>query len=213
MILEELWQFLNQAVFPFESTERLWNPYAGLHPEYDTPGADQQRRQNLHNYLASFPRAPKVMLVGEAPGPWGCRFSGLPFTGERMFLEGDLPFTGIPTSTFDPPAIERSGTILWGSLRQYHPDFLLWNCIPYHPYNPGEPLSIRTPLTSEIKEFSPILKEIVVRVMPQYVVAIGRKAETALSGIGIEAQYVRHPSFGGASAFRAAMQDLFAGGN
>ena len=167
------------------------------------------RQQNLHNYLTSFPSNPRVMLVGEAPGPWGCRFSGLPFTGERQFLDGQLPFQGQPTSTFDPPVVERSGTILWGSLSAYHPDFFLWNCIPYHPFNPGEPLSIRTPLTSEIKQFSPTLKEIVKLVAPQRVIAVGRKAETAMDRIGVKAQYVRHPSFGGASAFRIAMQELF----
>jgi len=209
MIYEALWEYLEREVFPFPSSDRLWNPYLGSNPELDQLNGDMTRRDNLKNYLASFPRPPKVMLIGEAPGPWGCRFSGLPFTGERQFTHDGLPFEGRPTSTFDPPCVERSGTIVWGFLARHFPDFFLWNCIPYHPYNPGEPLSIRTPLNSEINQFSCILENIIGLIDPRQVVAIGRKSEYALKRIGIAADYLRHPSFGGAPAFRAGISSYF----
>jgi uracil-DNA glycosylase len=209
MIYDALWKYLEQEVFPFPSNDELWNPYLGNQPELDLPRGDEIRRSNLRNYLASFSRPPRILLIGEAPGPWGCRFSGLAFTGERQFTDGGLPFAGQPTSTFNPPCVERSGTIVWGTLKPHFPDFFLWNCIPYHPYNIGNPLSIRTPRNSEITQFSDILEKIIQMIGAQQVIAIGRKSEYALKRIGINANYLRHPSFGGASAFRLGVSEYF----
>ncbi len=172
-------------------------------------GAADKRRQNLKKYISCFSNNPEIFLVGEAPGPWGCRFSGIAFTSERQLVEGDLPFEGQTTSTFDPPVLERSGTILWGALQDYFPRFFVWNCIPYHPFNPGEPLTIRTPKKSEVLKFNSILESVVKILSPKHIVAIGRKAEQRLSQIGFDPIYVRHPSFGGKPAFLKGMEEIF----
>ena len=209
MKLQSLWEFLAHEVFPFESTEILWNPYQGENPVLDQPGGAKIRQDNLHNYLECFERTPKFFLVGEAPGPWGCRFSGIPFTSERALAQGKMPFRGNPSSKFDPLAAERSGTILWEMLIDFFPNFIVWNCIPFHPTKPGDPLSIRTPKRSEILNFRHILQGMIDILKPKQVVAIGRKAEIALNSIGIEATYVRHPSHGGAREFKQGMQRIF----
>jgi uracil-DNA glycosylase len=208
MILAQLFDFLEKEIFPFTSTELLWNPYLGEHPELDILNAAKIRRQNLKNYLAGFPQKPRLLLVGEAPGPWGCRFSGIPFTGERQFVEGDLLLQGQPTSTFEPPVLERSGTVVWQTIGEHYPEFFLWNCIPYHPTNPGEPLSIRTPKRSEVVQFSPLLKTFIELLSPKKVIAIGRKAEQVLMLINIPAIYIRHPSFGGVKAFQDGIKEI-----
>lgn len=209
MYFQNLWDFLKNDIFPFPSTNILWNPYQGESVKLDIPGAAKIRQQNLKNYLAMYSKSPEILLVGEAPGPWGCRFSGIAFTSERQLIEGQLPFKGETTSTFDPPVLERSGTILWGELLEYFPRFFVWNCIPYHPFIPGEPLSIRTPKKSEVLQFSPILNSLVDILNPKQVVAIGRKAEQGLRQIGIDPIYVRHPSFGGKPAFIKGMETIF----
>ncbi|MBT3239788.1 MAG: uracil-DNA glycosylase [Chloroflexi bacterium] len=209
MRLQKLWDLFEQEIFPFDSSDLLWNPYSGENSELDISEAAKIRRQNLKNYLESYTKMPEALLVGEAPGPWGCRFSGIAFTSERQLVNGELPFHGKTTSTFDPPVLERSGTILWGNLLDYFPRFFVWNCIPYHPTNPNEPLSIRTPKKSEIVEFNPILKGMVDILSPKKVVAIGRKAEQGLSQIGLNPIYVRHPSFGGKPAFIKGMAEIF----
>ena len=209
MKLQPLWEFFIQEVFLFESTDILWNPYRGENPELDQPGGAKIRQKNLFKYLECFKNPPHFFLVGEAPGPWGCRFSGIPFTSERALAQGQMPFQGRPSSILDALASERSGTILWEVLTDFFPDFLLWNCIPYHPTNPGEPLSIRTPKKSEILEHSHILHHMIKILNPERIVAIGRKAEIALNSIGIEAAYVRHPSHGGAKEFNTGIKRNF----
>ena len=209
MILQTLWEFIQEDIFPFDSTDELWNPYKGIDPKLDLAEADLIRQQNLFDYIHSFKKHPPILLVGEAPGPWGCRFSGIAFTSERQLSNAQLPFKGQASSLFNPPVIERSGTILWKILEPYHPNFFLWNCIPYHPYKAREPLSIRTPRKTEITQFSPLLEGLVKRLNPQQILAVGRKAELSLKHIGLEASYVRHPSRGGSKEFNDGMTSVF----
>lgn len=209
MQLQPLWNYFEKEVFSIESSEVFWNPYNGENPELDLPDGYLIRRNNLKNYLKQFSKNPKYMLIGEAPGPWGCRFSGLAFTSERQLVEGSLPFSGEQSSTFSPPVVERSGSILWGILKPYHPEFFVWNSIPFHPTDPGEPLSIRTPKKSELKHYTYILQNMIEIIKPKSLVAIGRKSELSLEYLGFECVYVRHPSYGGANEFRAGIAEIF----
>ena len=209
MQLKSLWDYFEQEIFNIESSDIFWNPYNGENPELDITNGYLIRRNNLKNYLHQFTEFPEYMLIGEAPGPWGCRFSGLAFTSERQLVEGSLPFTGEQSSTFTPPVVERSGTVLWGILKPYHPNFFVWNSIPFHPTDPGKPLSIRTPRKSELNQYSYILQGIIEIIKPRSLIAIGRKAEQSLEYLGFQCVYVRHPSRGGANEFRAEIAEIF----
>lgn len=201
-----------KRVFTFPSTDLLFNQYLDRAEGLDLPGAPAIRRRNLRSYLESFGARPKALIVGEAAGPRGCRFSGVPFTGERLLEEGRLPFHGRRTSAREPAYLEASGTILWKALLPRFGEFLLWNAVPLHPHRPGEPLSIRPPSRAEIEAFSGALGEVIEALSPRRVVALGRKAEAALGLVGIEAAYVRHPSRSGARAFRAGIERALGGG-
>jgi uracil-DNA glycosylase len=74
---------------------------------------------------------------------------------------------------------------------------LLWNVVPTHP---GTPSSNRPPTRAEIEAGLPFLR-LVAR--GRRAVAVGRVAHGVLGG-----SYVRHPSHGGASAFRAGLAGL-----
>lgn len=209
MRLQKLWEYFEKEVFTIKSTETFWNPYNGHNEKLDVKDGYLIRRKNLKNYLQQFKKSPQYMLIGEAPGPWGCRFSGIAFTSERQLVEGSLPFSGEQTSTFSPPVVERSGSVLWGTLKPHHPNFFVWNSIPFHPIDPGEPLSIRTPKKSELKQYAYIIKEMVSIIKPKSVIAIGRKSEQSLEYLGIDCVYVRHPSHGGAQQFRDGIANIF----
>ncbi len=209
MHLAPLWDYLKQEIFPLASSEILWNPYHGIDPTLDQPQADKTRQANLKNYLASFPHSPKILLLGEAPGPWGCRFSGIAFTSERQLAHQALPFNGEPTSIYDPPVAERSATTVWGTLAAHHPDFFLWNTLPFHPHHPDKPLTIRTPKTQEIKQFLPYLDRIIELINPEQILAIGRKAEQGLNKLERPCTYIRHPSFGGTKRFQDGVHQFF----
>jgi uracil-DNA glycosylase len=149
------------------------------------------RRQLLSAYL-SRRRAAPFLLVGEAAGYRGARLSGLPFTSQRQL-------TGVG-------AAEATATIVHRVLAELglEEQVLLWNVVPTHPHRPGEPSSNRRPTRVEIEASLPFLEELGRGRRP---IAVGRLAAAVL-----DAPYVRHPSHGGARAFRGGLVDLLAGG-
>jgi uracil-DNA glycosylase len=127
-------------------------------------------------------RSARILLVGEAAGYRGARVSGIAFTSERQ-----LTGTG--------PA-EATATIVHRVLDELtvEDQVLLWNVVPTHP---GTVTSNRPPTKAERDGGRPFLAELARgrRVLP-----VGRVAERALGLRG-----VRHPSHGGAAAFRAGL--------
>jgi uracil-DNA glycosylase len=142
------------------------------------------RRARLSAYLASH-RGATVLLVGEAAGFRGARISGVPFTSERQ-LTGSGPS-------------EASATIVRRVLREFgiESSVLCWNLVPTHPHRPGLPGTNRPPTRDEIaagRDFLDLLAA------GRRVIAVGRLAERELG-----VRYVRHPSHGGATAFRTGL--------
>ncbi|MFQ5654301.1 MAG: uracil-DNA glycosylase [Planctomycetota bacterium] len=198
------------ALRAHEGTD-LFNPYRDNDPELDRPRGAAIRRRNLRSYLSAF-REARFVLVGEAAGYNGCRFSGIPFTGENL-LVGERPLTwaeglGLERSSRGPKlSAERSAHIVWGGLGGGR-EFVLWNAVPWHPHHPGRSLSNRKPRRAEIDTGSPILEgflELYPRAQP---VAVGRVAEAALRACGHDPIYVRHPSMGGKPRFLRGLQAL-----
>lgn len=139
------------------------------------------RRDRLDRYLDEHRHAP-VLLVAEAPGYRGTRISGIPLTSERQL-------TGVG------PA-EATATIVHRTLAELgiEDDVLLWNLVPTHP---GTENSNRPPTRAEIEASEPFLHALA---RGRRVIAIGRLAHARLGG-----PYVRHPSRGGAFAFRCGL--------
>jgi uracil-DNA glycosylase len=139
------------------------------------------RRDRLERYLAERRHAP-LLLVAEAPGYRGTRVSGIPLTSERQ-----LTGTG--------PA-EATATVVQAVLAELgiEGDVLLWNVVPTHP---GTESSNRPPTRTEIDASAPFLAELSAG---RRAIAIGRVAHARIGG-----PYVRHPSRGGAAAFRAGL--------
>jgi uracil-DNA glycosylase len=141
-------------------------------------------RGRLRAYLESRVAA-EILLVAEAPGYRGTRVSGIPLTSERQ-LTGAGP-------------AEATATIVHRVLAELglaHA-VLLWNVVPTHPYRRGDPRSNRPPTRSEIAAAERFLEMLACR---RRVVAVGRLAQSVLG-----VPYVRHPSHGGAAAFREGL--------
>jgi len=214
-LADHLLPYLEDHLFDRPGGDGAVNPWREGDDPLAVEGAAAARRGNLAGYLAHFP-APgtgagpsPIVLVGEAPSWRGCRFSGIAFTAESLLLDPDFPLDGRRTSAFrDRPLSEASATIVWGCLAEHFPRFLLWNALPLHPHQPGEPLSNRTPRRSEVAEYGAVLSGVLERVGAEVVVAVGRTAERSLDDLGIDATYVRHPSHGGARAFRAGALEI-----
>ncbi len=145
------------------------------------------RRERLAAYLEARRHA-TVVLVGEAAGYRGARISGLPFTSERQ-LTGQGP-------------AEASATIVHRVLAELgiEDEVLLWNVVPTHPHQPDRPYTNRRPTRDEVETSALYLEGVV---SGRRVVAVGRLAQQATG-----APYARHPSHGGAAAFRAGLERL-----
>jgi len=209
LAFKKLWDYLEENLFPIPTRPALFNQYRDRIEGVDLPDGPEIRRNNLRNYLASFPQKPPVVLVGETAGPWGGRFSGIAFTSERQLAKGLLPFKGAGSSTHEPPYLEYSGNIVWKTLLPYFPKFLLWNAIPLLVHKPGRPLSIRRPEEEELIEFTPILKQVLAILMPETVLAVGKSAQYALNFLKVKNIYVRHPSQHGVNEFREGVERIF----
>jgi uracil-DNA glycosylase len=142
------------------------------------------RRGRLARYLWER-RGARLLLVGEAPGHRGARVSGIPFTSERQ-LTGSPP--GEATATIVHRVLAELGLT---------EDVLLWNVVPTHPHLPGRPDTNRRPTAAEIEAGAPFLHELS---HGRRVLAVGRVAHGVLGGT-----HVRHPSPGGARAFRQGL--------
>jgi hypothetical protein len=150
---EEFWRELGSLLVSARSGEDLFNQYRDRNSLFDLPQAAGIRRENYRDYLRhALPRT-VVLVVGEAAGPWECRFSGIPFTGELQLLNPDFPIAG-KRSSLDvpvrpirkkPPFTSGSAVMFWEAMLPYYPGFVLWNALPFHPHRPGNPLSVRAP--------------------------------------------------------------------
>jgi uracil-DNA glycosylase len=212
MLLLPVWEWLEERVFSLPAASAgprpCFNPYQSINPAVDRPDAVHIRRSNLQRYLVCFEAWPEALVIGEAPGWRGCRFSGVPFTSEAQ-LNGELPFRGKSSSLAGKPHAEASATVFWQVMQGYHPRFLVWNSLPLHLYQPGEPLSNRMPSQAEIRLGEGLLAGLIAVLRPQQVIAVGKSAAAAARHLGVTAIQVRHPSHGGAKAFAAGMRSIF----
>lgn len=204
---ETLWPLFEAHLFDTPSTEEAFNPYRDRHPELDQPGAPEVRRANLRGYLDAL-QAPRLFMMAEAPGPWGCRFTGIPITSEDQLLDPAFPLSGQRTSTADDPHTEYSGSIFWRVMAPAFPHFFIWNSVPLHPHDAGDPLTIRTPRRTEVRAWSDLTQGLLDAMQPDRIVAIGRKAERAFNELEADPTYVRHPSHGGSKKFAAGMETI-----
>jgi hypothetical protein len=188
------------------------NPYREAFPELDGPAAPRRQRENLEAYLDRV-GTPRLVLVGEALGFRGGRFSGIAFTSERQLAgPGDrrLPWAGSPfraTSRNPDLWLEPSGSIVWDALGGEARGALLWNSFPWHPWGARGPLSNRTPERSLVAANLHVLERLLAEMPGARVLAVGRTAQGALAELGLDAPALRHPAHGGAVLFREQLRE------
>ena len=188
------------------------NPYREAFAELDGPAAARRRRANLEAYLDRV-GVPRLVLLGEALGYRGGRFSGIAFTSERQLLGPDgrrLPWGGAPfqaTSRNPDLWLEPSGSIVWDALGGDARGALVWNAFPWHPHGAAGPLSNRTPERGLVAANLHVLERLLAELPGARVLAVGRTSHGALAELGVEAPALRHPAHGGAVLFREQLRE------
>jgi uracil-DNA glycosylase len=191
----------------------VFNPWTQSDHATDATGnGPRARRARL---IAHFDTRAVRIMIGEAAGYQGCHVSGIPFTSERLVIAGVIPRVasdGARLSRRHIPWSEPSATTVWNSLHSLgiaH-DTILWNAFPWHPHRRGELHSNRTPTRAECARGLEVL-EALLEALPQVaILAVGRHAEAAVAATGRRCTALRHPSMGGATAFRRGLQAALA---
>ncbi|PKD43133.1 uracil-DNA glycosylase [Rhodohalobacter barkolensis] len=206
----------------------LFNPWFHQDKKNDlVPNAPDIRKKQLETYLEERKDRAKYLFIAEALGYQGGHFTGIAMTSERILLGFQEEKYGvkpehvfkseIPNRTSRPDLIEKgmsepTATIMWGALRDLKIDpyeVVLWNAVPWHPYNPDKGLlSNRTPLAGEMEAGLRHLKSFIRLFNAPKIVAVGRKCEQSLSELGIDYIGVRHPANGGAPKFRRQLAEM-----
>lgn len=174
------------------------------------------RRANLQRYLEAVEaRQTGIVLIAEAPGYRGMRITGVPMVSRRILRDG-VPelemfgaargFEDVPEPGFEAIQSEQTATILWGILPELGIVPLVWGSFPFHPHQPGNPLSNRKPRAWEVKIGEPFVRELLGIFQPKKVIAVGNVGYGLLTSMGIACVKIRHPAQGGKNDFVAGLR-------
>lgn len=189
----------------------LFNPWRDCCPHDAAGNGPTEKLDRLALHLDC---NPEFILIGEAPGYAGCRYSGVAFTSERLLGEGTIPRIPALTrrlSTRHLPFSEPSATIVWKTLYRLGiaERTILWNALQLHPHRTDNLWSNRTPTPFEISPGEPALRILLNTFPNAKIISVGKKAELLLHEMNIPtAGSVRHPANGGATEFSAGLQGL-----
>ena len=190
----------------------------------DTEEAED-RRKNLLYYLEMIKEInPTHLLVGEAPGRYGCYLTGIPFTDEHTLVHNPL-FQSLDClvkalmelDSSIKPQREGTATTIWSCLTLLPHSSLppLWNNYPFHPSSrPANYLSAndrnnRRPSPKELELGLSVLKELLQYFNIDTIIAIGRVSEKVLKKEFPNISYIRHPAHGGTAKFKAGFNEFF----
>lgn len=178
--------------------------------------AGKTRLSNLKRYFEQvLATQPKVLLVGEAPGYQGTYRTGVPFCSESIMLRSASKhgFYGEGNGYMRVYHEERvwkepSATVVQRTMDELADPPLIWATFPLHPHKPGIELSNRAPNQAEVKLGSEILRQLIIIVRPEQIIAVGNVAESCLISLGYKPLKVRHPSHGGAKLFNEQLKAI-----
>lgn len=182
----------------------LFNPWRERCQHDTEDNGPEAKLRRLAQHLDCTPR---YVLVGEAIGYQGCRFSGVAFTSERLILENAIPrLSKIDhrLTTRHRPFSEPSATIVWKTLHRLGiaEQTVLWNAVQMHPHRSGESLSNRTPTPDELILGRPAIEQLQKTFPKARFIAVAKKSQAQLAAMGFaNCPAIRHPANGGANEF------------
>lgn len=190
----------------------VFNPYSQRCPIHDTPDAPQIRLANLRIFLSAVAESgiDEIWMARDL-GYRGGRRTGVALTDEvHLGLLNKLCSTNaLRRATIGEVVSERTATVVWDVILEVGRTPFLWNAFPFHPFEPADPMSNRSHTRRELDQVWGINEMLFELLQPRRFVAIGNDAANALARQGVPCEYVRHPSYGGQSDFKAGIRRLY----
>lgn len=192
-----------------ESRPGLFNPYRDHCAHEGDKNSPASRVQRLALHLDC---EATLILVGEAIGFRGARYSGITFTSEKQLLCGTVPRVPVVQCRLSKrqlPFSEPSATIVWRTLYELGlaESTVLWNALQMHPHKPDQVWSNRTPTADELKCGLSAMSILRDHFASAKLVAVGQKAAELLNMMGVKIDGIlRHPANGGATKFAEGMR-------
>lgn len=190
----------------------VFNPYSDTCDVYDKGNAASMRRKNLRTYLsAALAQGVDTLWMGRDLGYRGGRRTGLALTDEYHLvdLEQVFPNTTFVRATVGDALSERTAAEIWRALRALPRQPLLWNVFPFHPHEPGNPLSNRRFTMRELAAVEELNAQLIRGLGAKRIVSIGQDAALYAKRFGVSVETVRHPSYGGIVDFRRRISQLY----
>ena len=215
------------------SAHQVFNPWHDYDERYDASWRGSSvRRQQLQAYLEERLHKAKLIMIAEAVGYQGGRFTGIAMTCERMLLghhdtvTSDMVFTGIlpkRTSCADSGYItkrtqrelgfnEPTDSVVWNAILEANIDpyeVVLWNIFPFHPFKGDDGLTNRTPTQDELDQGWTYTKQLLSLFPDAHILGIGQKSSLTLEAYGVDVQAtLRHPANGGAGLYKQQFREF-----
>lgn len=190
----------------------VFNPYSDRCSVYDRPDAALVRKRNLVRCLeAALDSRVDTIWIARDLGYRGGRRTGVPLTDEVHLGSAAALLGGIALAraTTGPIVAERTAAVVWRVLARIGAPVVLWNIFPLHPHEATDSLSNRCHTRAERDATWPFLLALIQMISPRRIVAIGRDAGLALSGIDVPVLTVRHPSYGGQAEFISGVYSIY----
>lgn len=190
-----------------------FNPYSDRCLVHDRLDAPQQRANLLSAMLREAEvRGVDSIWIGRDLGYRGGRRTGLALTDD-VHVHRHASRWGLPAAltTTGSAMSERTATVIWNVLDDIREGVFLWNVFPLHPHEPGTPFSNRQHNARERRAGEDVLGELVERLKPNRLIAIGNDATDAVRRLELQLPIlsVRHPSYGGQTQFISQMKELY----
>jgi len=218
-------QQLVDMLVSFPKFDNVFNPLVDYDREHDAnPHAPQIRREQFENYIETRLGKATTILIAEGESYKGAKFTGIAMTDERVLLgnKKTAPFKRGQIIDFQAQRTSKnldkktaSGmneltcSVLYNFLYRNDIDtrsVVTWNAFPFHPHKPNAPLTNRAPKAEEIEAAHHIHREFFNLFPECNVISIGNYATELMEEMGIPADSVRHPAFGGATIFTNFMK-------
>jgi hypothetical protein len=208
------------------------NPWKDWDRDFDIDKhAPRDRSNHLRAYLNARLNTAEALLIAEAPGYQGAKFSGIAMTCERTLLghrpgvsRGDVFDETIERHrTSRPPESSSQAVRRWGFCEPtaayvwpamvgrpgLSKKIVLWNLFGFHPHKETSTLTNRRPKETEILSGRHVL-EAFLRLFPDRpILSIGNVSEKYLTRWGHRYELsTRHPAYGGGAKFRKKFDEF-----